>query len=161
MTSLKRPLLPIESQDESDTESLARSVSTCSSQETVVSGEYIQNKYKQMVFVLPLVSKASDHKYRYLKNFMEWVERTIFYPIKSFDVRVVVEIEGSVEAFDTEVRCVLSHVHLPEPTPLLSCSVPHSSTTHCYAKEHSARNNNRVWKHYQSLELKSAHQMVL
>ena len=57
------------------------------------------------VFLISLVSKASDHKYRYLKNLMEWVERTIFYPIKSFDVRVMVEIEGSVEAFDTEVCC--------------------------------------------------------
>lgn len=52
-----------------------------------------------------VTSKASDNKYRYLKNFMEWIDSSIFYPIKSFDLRVEVLVEGSVGLFEEDIQC--------------------------------------------------------
>ena len=47
------------------------------------------------MFYIFLVSKASDHKYRYLSAFEAWVGGATFYPVpNTMNVKVTVELEA-------------------------------------------------------------------
>ena len=53
------------------------------------------------ILLTPPAEYASDHKYRFLLNFLEWVEKTTYYPLPSVPrVSCSVQVEVGQEAID-------------------------------------------------------------
>ena len=55
------------------------------------------------IVYISLVSKASDHKYRYLSAFESWVSEATFYPVPN--VRVTVELKARGDLLEGGSSC--------------------------------------------------------